>query len=134
MYKTSRETLRTNTLHPSQHIVSNHYRHTRDEMPFEMYVYYVRRSRGGGQGVLTPPTLKNHKNIGFLSNFGPDPLKNRKATEPAFNAGPSSVRQRNAIEMAFRWRADDSPHIVVFGSSHPSSTKKKTLSRLDPLW
>ena len=26
--------------------------------------------------------------------------------------------------MAFRWRADDGR--VVFGSSHPSSTKKKT--------
>ena len=26
----------------------------------------------GGTGVRTP--LKNHKNIGFLSNIGPDPL------------------------------------------------------------
>ena len=30
---------------------------------------------GGGQGVSTPPPpLKNHKNVGFLSNTGPDPL------------------------------------------------------------
>ena len=43
------------------------------------------------------PLLKNHKNIGFLSNSDPDPLKNHKATEPAFNVGPSSARQRNAI-------------------------------------
>ena len=57
------------------------------------------RRGGGGQG--------NHKNIGFLSNTGPDPLKNHKATKPAFNVGPSSTRQRNATEMAFRWRADD---------------------------
>ena len=28
--------------------------------------------------------------------------------------------------MAFRWRADDGPLTVVFGSSHPSSTKKTT--------
>ena len=37
-------------------------------------------SRGGGQGVRTPPPppLKNHKNTGFLSNTGPDPLKNHK--------------------------------------------------------
>ena len=28
-----------------------------------------------GQGVRTP--LKNHKNIGFLSNTGPDPMKNQ---------------------------------------------------------
>ena len=34
---------------------------------------------GGGQRVWI-----NHKNIGFLSNTGPDPLKNHKATKPAF--------------------------------------------------
>ena len=50
---------------------------------------------GGGGGVWTP--LKNHKNIGFLRNSGPDPLKIYEATEPAFNVGPSSARQRNAI-------------------------------------
>ena len=66
----------------------------------------------GGQGALT-----NHKNIGFLSNTGPDPLKNHKANKPAFNFGPLSTRQRNA----FRWQADDRPLIVVLlGSSLPS--------------
>ena len=69
------------------------------------------RSRGG-QGVRTP--LKNHKNIGFLSNTGPDPLKNHKATKPAFNFGPLSARQQNATKMAFRWLADDGPLIAVF--------------------
>ena len=49
----------------------------------------------GGQGVRT--RLENHKNIGFLSNTGPDPLKNYKATKPALNFGLYSVRQRNAI-------------------------------------
>ena len=63
----------------------------------------------GGQGVWNPS--KNHKNIGFLSNTGQDPLKNHKATKPAFNVGQSS--------------ADDGPFIVVFGSSIPSSTKKR---------
>ena len=29
----------------------------------------------GGTGGPDPPSLKNHKNIGFLSNTGPDPLK-----------------------------------------------------------
>ena len=47
------------------------------------------RGGGGGQGVRTP--LKNHKNIGFLSNTGPDPLENHKATKPAFNVGPSTA-------------------------------------------
>ena len=53
---------------------------------------------GGGQGVRTP--LKNHKNIGFLSNTGPDPLKNDKATKPALIVGPSLARQRNGVSLA----------------------------------
>ena len=51
----------------------------------------------GGQGSDPPPPPKNHKNIGFLSNTGPDPLKNHKAAKPAFNVGTSLARQRNAI-------------------------------------
>ena len=46
----------------------------------------------GGQGVRSP-SLKNHKNIGFLCNTGPDPLNNHKAT----NVGPSSACQRNVM-------------------------------------
>ena len=70
-----------------------------------------RRNRGS-----RPPPPENYKNVGFLSNTGPDPLNNHKATKPAFNVGPSTARQRNAIKMAFRLRADDGPLIVVFGS------------------
>ena len=55
---------------------------------------YAQIQRGAG-GPISP--LENHKNIGFLSNTGPDPLKNHKATKPAFNVGLSSARQRNAI-------------------------------------
>ena len=58
-------------------------------------------SRGGGDRAFrTPPPpqkKKNHKNIGFLGNSGPDPLKNHKATEPAFNVGQSLARQQNVI-------------------------------------
>ena len=59
----------------------------------------MRGSRGGGgQGVRTPPPPPaKSKNIGFLSNTGPDPLKYHKATKSAFNVRPSSARQRNAI-------------------------------------
>ena len=46
-----------------------------------------RGDRGSG------PPLKNHNNIGFISNTGPDPLKNHKGTKPAFNVGQSSARQ-----------------------------------------
>ena len=49
----------------------------------------------GTGGPDTP--LKNHKNIGFPSNTGPDPLKNHKATKPAFNVGQSWASQLNAI-------------------------------------
>ena len=59
------------------------------------------------QGVWTHP-LKNHKNIGFLSNTGPDPLKNHKDIKPAFNVGPPSL---------FRWRADDAPLLVLLVST-----------------
>ena len=75
------------------------------------------------------PPLKNHKNIGSLSNTGPDSSENDKATKPAFNVRPSSARQRNTILMAFYRRADAGLLIVVFGSSH----HQKTLSKLDPL-
>ena len=56
-------------------------------------------SRGGDRGSEPPPPppLKNHQNIGFLSNTGPDPLKKHKATKPAFNVGPSKARQPNSI-------------------------------------
>ena len=46
----------------------------------------------GGAGG-SEPLPKKQKNIGFLSNTGPDRLKNHKATEPAFNLGPLSARQ-----------------------------------------
>ena len=46
---------------------------------------------GGGRG--SGPPLKNHKNIRFLSNAGPDPLKNHKSIKPAFNFVHSLARQ-----------------------------------------
>ena len=56
---------------------------------------HVLIQRGGAEGP--DPSMKNHKNIGFLSNTGPDPLKNQKATKPAFNVGPTLACQQNAI-------------------------------------
>ena len=52
-------------------------------------------SEGVDRGSGAP--LKNHKNIRFLSDTGPDPSKIKKTTKPALNVGPSSARQRNAI-------------------------------------
>ena len=68
----------------------------------------------GGQGVRTP--LKNHKNIGCLSNTGPDPLKNHKATKLAFNVGPSS----------FQWRFAGGPIMAHFIAVFVSSTSLTT--------
>ena len=77
--------------------------------------------RGSG-----PPPLKNHKNIGYLSNTGLDPLENHKVTKLAFNVGPLSACQSNAISMEFRWRADDQNSIL-------SLKKTKKLSVGPPL-
>ena len=52
---------------------------------------------GAGYRGSGPPLKNKKKNIGFLSNAGPDPLKNHKATKPAFNIGQSSACQQNAI-------------------------------------
>ena len=49
-------------------------------------------SRGGGGA------LKNHKNIGFLCDTGPDSLKNHKATKPAFNVGLSSAASKTPFK------------------------------------
>ena len=79
-----------------------------------------RFQRGGGSG----PPLKNHKNIGFLSNTDPHPLENHKATKHHLNG--------------FRWRANDDPLIVVFESSLPhqlktNNSKKKVVKVGPPL-
>ena len=61
-------------------------------------LHYLQKSCAdpeGGQGVRTP--LENYKNIGLLSNSGPDPLNNHKANKPTFNLAHISARQRNAI-------------------------------------
>ena len=58
-------------------------------------------SRGGTGGPdTTPPPVKNHKNIGFLSNTDPEPLENHKATKPTFNV----CHHWNARETPFKWR------------------------------
>ena len=66
----------------------------------------------GRQGVPTPPP--NHKNIGSLSNTGPDFLKITNLPSRNSELG----HHRHVIYMAFRWRADDGPILVVFGSTH----------------
>ena len=45
------------------------------------------------------PPMKNHKNIGSLSNTGQDPLKNHKATIPGLMLGHHGP----ASEKPFKW-------------------------------
>ena len=73
---------------------------------------------GGGGGDRGPDPLKNHKNIGFLSNTGQDPLK---ITKPPFNIWAIIGTPAKCHLMAFPWRVNDGPlmFIVVFGSSLP---------------
>ena len=79
-------------------------------------------SRGGNRGSGSP--LKNHKNMGFLSNTGPDPLKNHKATKSAFNFEPLSAHQRNTIlngiSLVGRWW----PELIVVFVLDPLSPLK----------
>ena len=107
----------------------------------------MRGSRRGTGGPDPAPAEKSQKII-FPRNTGPVSLKNQTSIQcwaisgpPAVNVGPSSARQRNAISMAFRWRADNGPLLVVFGSSPPpppppkkkKKKKKKNVEvELDP--
>ena len=53
------------------------------------------RGSRGGQG--SGPSLKIHKNIGFLRTTGLDPLKITKlSSQSAFNVGSLSALKRNA--------------------------------------
>ena len=47
----------------------------------------------GDRGSRPPTPLENDKNIGFLSNTGPDPLKitNLSSERLMYNVGPSSA-------------------------------------------
>ena len=56
------------------------------------------RSRGGDWG--SGPPLKNHKNIGFLGNTGPDPMKITKLQSQHSMLG----NHRPDNEMPFKWR------------------------------
>ena len=61
----------------------------------------MRGSRGGGWagGPDPPPPPVKSKNIGSLSNTGPDSLKKYKATKLFFNVG----HHRHASKTPFKW-------------------------------
>ena len=59
-----------------------------------------------GTGGLDP--FKNHKNIGFSGNTGPDPLKNRSYQASIQGWAIIGMPGKRHL-MAFRWLADDGP-------------------------
>ena len=87
-------------------------------------------SRGGAGGS---DPLKNHNTIGLQPYWPGSPEKSQvyKASIQCWAINGTTVKLHfNGV----CWRADVGPLMVVFGSSLPSSTKKKTLSKSDPLW
>ena len=80
-----------------------------------------------GAGGPDPSPLENHTKY-FFSNLGSDPLEINKATKPAFHDGQSSSPQRRR----FTGGSMMAQNLVVFGSTHQQ--KKKTMSKLAPLW
>ena len=65
------------------------------------------RIQRGGQGVRTP--LENYKNIGFLSNTGPDPLKITKLPKQHSMLG----HHRPASETPFKWHFAGGPLMAL---------------------
>ena len=60
---------------------------------------------GGGTGGPDPPPLKNHKNLGFLSNTGLDSLKITKLPRQHLMFD----HHRHASETPFKWRFAGGP-------------------------
>ena len=77
------------------------------------------------EGGSRPPPMKNHKNIGFLSNTGADPLKIIKLPSLSIQSWIIISMPAKGHLMVFPWRADDGPLIVVPYLNPPSPHKLK---------
>ena len=93
--------------------------------------FSMRGSRGGGGGGGVRTHLKNHKNIGILSNTGPYPLKITKL--PSHHSMLGHHRHLNGVSLANRWWPAYSTGIWILSpltsdpvGSKPSPTRKKT--------
>ena len=78
-----------------------------------------------GSGPPPPPPPEKSQNIGFLAILVWTPRKNTKLPNQHSMLGHHRHASETPIKMAFRWRANDGPLMLVFGSYLPSSTKKK---------
>ena len=97
---------------------------------YQNFVAHTRILRGG-QGSGPPPPLKNHKNIGFLSNTGPDPLKIHKL--PSQHSMLGHHQPVPVSETPFKWRFAGRPVMARFkyfldGLTPHKKKKKKSQS------
>ena len=91
---------------------------------------------GGGRGFWTISPEKSQKYRVSLQYWSGYPEKSQSYMYQASIQcwaiiGPPAKRHLNGVSLADRWWP---AFLEVFGSSLPSSTKKKTLSKLDTLW
>ena len=90
------------------------------------------RIQRGWQGVRTHPPLKNYKNIGFLSNTGPDPLKLTKLPSQHSMLGHhrhASETPFNGVSLAGRWW----PVYICIWIIHSLHQQKKNVNVRPPL-
>ena len=96
------------------------------------YMYslaFQTRIQRGDRGSGTP--LKNHKNIGFLINTGPDPLKATKLQSQYSMLG----QHRHASETPFIWRFAGGPMMArLQWYLDPSSPHQLKTKSSKPLW
>ena len=86
-----------------------------------------------GTGGPDPLPLKNHKNIGFLSNTGPDPLKNHKATiQCRAIIGTPAKRHLNGVSLVNRRWPAYSDILILPPLIKLKKKIKKTLNIVSP--
>ena len=89
-------------------------------------IIYMCRSRGGVRG--SRPPLKNHKNIGFLSNTGLDPLKITKLPSQHSILG----HHQHTRETPFKWHFTGGPMMArllwYLDPPSPHQPKKKHIT------
>ena len=93
----------------------------------------MRESRGGG-GRGSGPPLKNQKNIGFLSDTGPDSLKNQTCMQCWSVICPPAKRHFNSVSLTGRWWSDLGVTLLLSPLTNYKKQTNKKSSVFDSLW
>ena len=78
----------------------------------DLWVTLIMRVSRGGQGVQPP--LKDHKNLGLLSNTGPDPLKKKNPKIPSQNSMLGHHLHSSETPFKFKWRFVGGPMMACW--------------------